>query len=719
MPVYATEPLISTPILFVTQVPIPDDFTTIGAVFGNHRPDLQSVGRGGDLWIRYPDGTLKNLTRAAGFGSTNSTGFQGANAIAVRDPAVHWNGNKALFSMVVGAPTRQYDYTEFRWQIYEIKGLAKNATPTIRRILQQPKHYNNITPIYGTDDRIIFTSDRPRNGAAHLYPQLDEYEEAPTVAGLYSLDLTTGDLSLLTHTPSGAFSPSIDSFGRVVFIRWDHLQRDQQADADRYQRAGYDSAQCAAYCTFNYRSEAANAARLASRQEVFPEPRAADQLLGTNLWGHTFNIFAPWQINEDGTAEETLNHIGRHELAGYIPPSFTDDPNLVEYYGQYPRYNPRSINNFLHIKEDAARPGRYFGTDAPEFRTHAAGQIVSLDAAPEVHADRIKVRYWTHRDTASYTTNPSAQHSGLYRDPLPLSSGAIVVVHTAETRQDNNDGSRALPQSRYDFRLKVLTSLANGYWGAGVPLTGGITKKVWYWDPDYKVTYNGPLWELQPVEVRPRPRPTRQQASVALQEQQAIANAGVELSALQQYLVEHNLALIVSRNVTTRDDQDRQQPFNLRVADSQTRTRGASGTLYTVKYFQMFQADQIRGLGGIQEPRDGRRVLAQYLHDPAAVGVNPLANEGPPSSVAIAPDGSVAAFVPARRAMTWQLTDTEGSGVVRERYWLTFQPGEIRLCASCHGVNTKDQAGHLPPTNVPEALTRLLEYWKSQGNGAD
>ena len=90
------------PILFVTQIPIPADFTTIGSVFGNHDPQLQAVGRGGDLWIRYPDGTLRNLTAEGGFGMT---GFQGADSIAVRDPAVHWSGDKALFSMVIGAPT--------------------------------------------------------------------------------------------------------------------------------------------------------------------------------------------------------------------------------------------------------------------------------------------------------------------------------------------------------------------------------------------------------------------------------------------------------------------------------------------------------------------------------------------------------------------------------------------------------------------------------------
>ncbi len=37
---------------------------------------------------------------------------------------------------------------------------------------------------------------------------------------------------MVNHTPSGAFSPLLDSAGRIVFVRWDHLQRDQQADTD-------------------------------------------------------------------------------------------------------------------------------------------------------------------------------------------------------------------------------------------------------------------------------------------------------------------------------------------------------------------------------------------------------------------------------------------------------------------------------------------------------
>ena len=98
------------PLLFVTQVPVSGDFTAITATFGNHHPSMQQAPRGGDLWIRYSDGTQKNLTQTAGFGME---GMQLAQAIAVRDPSVHWDGQKALFSMVIGAPTQQFQVNDF------------------------------------------------------------------------------------------------------------------------------------------------------------------------------------------------------------------------------------------------------------------------------------------------------------------------------------------------------------------------------------------------------------------------------------------------------------------------------------------------------------------------------------------------------------------------------------------------------------------------------
>src|SRR3954463_1929987 len=333
---------LANPILFVTQVPVPGDFTTVASTFGNHVPSVAEAPRGGDLWIRYPDGTMKNLTRTAGFGNG---GMQGAASIAVREPSVHWSGTKALFSMVIGAPSQQYLWETYHWQIYEVTGLGQNETPVIRKIANQPANYNNVSPFYGTDDRILFTSDRPRGGEAHLYPQLDEYEEAPTVTGLWSLDPATGDLRLLNPTPSGLFTPSIDSFGRVIFTRWDHLQRDQQADGDATEGGTYG--------TFDYADESAGAARLAQRVEVFPEPRSSrtDLLAGTNLEGNSVNHFFPWEMNEDGTSEETIDHVGRHELHDYFNRSM-NDAGLVEFISAGTnRANKNGVENLFQLRE--------------------------------------------------------------------------------------------------------------------------------------------------------------------------------------------------------------------------------------------------------------------------------------------------------------------------------------------------------------------------------
>ncbi|MFN8443143.1 MAG: hypothetical protein U0175_20380 [Caldilineaceae bacterium] len=699
-------PTLSNPILFVTQPPWRYDFTSANAVFGNHKASLSDVPRGGDLWIRYGDGTLKNLTEAAGYGSS---GMQGANAIAVRDPAVYWDGTKAIFSMVIGAPTKQYQVNTYYWQLYEITGLGKDDTPVITKVSNQPANFNNVSPIYGTDDRIIFTTDRPRNGAAQLYPQRDEYELAPTVSGLWSLDPATGDLRLLNHAPSGDFTPIVDSFGRVLFTQWDHMQRDQQADADDPDTPGKANNECNdggnKYGTFNYSDESASAVyTLGVRSEVYPEPRACrkDLLEGTHLAGQTINQFFPWTILEDGSEGEILNHVGRHELGGYFDVTFTDDPNFVYCCGVSPRPNQFAIESMLQIKEDPLRPGLYYGTNAPEFGSHAGGTLISIDAPPTRNAETMTVTVVTEDNV------------GTYREPVPMSDGTLIAVHTDDN--DTESGSGGPHGSSYEYRLKQLSKAGNGYFVANQPLTAGISKTIEYWDPDTKVTFSGVMWELNPVEVRARTRPTRLTKTLAGPEQAVFNSAGVDVNELKAYMEQNGLALIVSRDVTTRDRADHQQPFNLKVSGTNHQTIGASGKIYDVAYIQLFQGDQLRGWTGCcsDTPASGRRVIAQYLHDDNALSNNLSEVGAPQSSYKIANDGSVAAFVPAQRAMTWQLVDDAGTGIVRERYWVTFQPGEIRMCTSCHGINTVDQAGNSAPTNQPQALLALLQDWKAK-----
>jgi len=261
-------------------------------------------------------------------------------------------------------------------------------------------------------------------------------------------------------------------------------------------------------------------------------------------------------------------------------------------------------------------------------------------------------------------------------------------------REDDNDGSRNAPKSRYAFRIRAMVAQNNVY-VPGEALTQGLQANVSYFDPDQLVEWSGEMWELNPVEVRARTRPARRTTPLEEPEAKIFREEGVDPAAFRANIASRNLAVIVSRNVTARDAADKQQPYNLRVAGSATQKVIGSAKVFDVAHLQLFRADQVRGLGGTDSPRAGRRVLAR-----------------PDSTVQVASDGSIAALVPARRAMSWQLTDGTGTPVVRERYWLTFQPGEVRVCAACHGVNTKDQLGAAAPQNAPEALRALLKAWK-------
>jgi hypothetical protein len=676
----------SYPILFVTQVPVETDNSARLSAFANHLPGVEQAPRGGDLMLRYPDGSLRNLTREAGLGSD---GEQGARAIAVREPSVDWDGRRAVFSMLVGAPAF--------WQVYEVSGLEKGGRAAIRRIAGQPARANNVSPLYATDGRILFTSDRPRADGAHLYPQLDEYEATPTTTGIWSLDRCTGTLRILNHTPSGAFGPIVDSYGRVVFTRWDHLQQDQLAQRDR-DAAGNRVA--LPFGSFNYAGEAAGAVPLPTRAEAFPESRSGGHGKYGTVSAFTNNFFTAWQMNEDGSGEETLNHVGQHELSfGFLTPSFRDDPNLVNTTVDGLHANRTSIRReggLFQLREDPRQPGSYLATAARDRDTFGTGQLVRLAGSPGLNGEQMTITPLTPGDAGD------ALPGGRYRNPLALADGRLLASHTGDVR------APAQGKTLAGLRLVWLEhDPATGLYRAGAPLTGGIRKELWWQKGSIRKTWSGELWELEAVEVRPRPLPSRARAGLEAPERAVLAEERVSEDALRAWLLRHDLALIVTRDQTSRDRADLQQPFNLHVPGGVTTLsrRAPGGKVYDIAHFQLFEGEQVRAY----RDRAGRRVIAQ----PLAAGANPANNGGPPGSVRIAPDGSTAAFVPARRALSWQTTDAGGEAVVRERNWITFQAGEMRVCASCHGVNTRDQAGRFAPQNKPEALRALLAWWKT------
>lgn len=728
------EQVLENPVLFALVVPPFNTNGTFGhqlETFGNHLTGMLEAPRGGDLCLMDVNGNVRFLTKEAGFG-VESGEIQAENAIAVRQPCVHWDGTKALFSMVVGGPVKAFDqsYRQNRWQIYEITNLADvvaGAVPVIERVPGQPEQYNNVSPIYGSDDQVIFTSDAPLFNMHHTYPQRDEYESSATNTGIFKLNPATGEVIHLTHSPSGDFDIHLARDGRIISTRWEHLKRDQQADSHR---AGE-----VPWAPVNFESEAETAEILkgpamlngkpfadadGTPYEVFPEALSEDDpTRDPNEPLHDFNEFLPWEITENGERHQTMNHVGRHEFGGvYQNGSKMDDPNLVYTLGNFSKNKYRetvgSDAGIFQIKEDP-RPGKqgtFYGTWSREFKRFASGRVFEFYLPIGANPQDMEIIDWTHPDIDNVENS-----KGHFRNPLMLMNGTMLVSYTEESGLFDREHP-------YQFQLAKMVKAENSPSDtehvAGERLTGeGFEREIVYWgDATAPFSATVKMNEVEVVEIVPRTRPTpRPVLEVNEIEREVIEEEGVNVAELQQWMVENQLALIAIRNVTERDQGENQQPFNLRVPGGVSTTPKA-GKVYDISHFQLFGAEMIRAY----EYRNlvGRRVLATPLrnteHNPNVEQVNLIDNDGPDGSIRISSDGSVAAFVPATRAMSWQTVAPDGEAIVRERQWLTFAPGEIRTCEGCHGINNRSHAGNLVPQNKPEALRELMRAWKSRSN---
>jgi len=726
---------IPNPVMFVTVTPSTGG--TISGTYGhfvgfvdNHQGRPTRAPRGGDLYIVYPDGTLRNLTAECGYG------LLAGEEITVREPSIHWTGQKAVFSMAVGGTG--FNPPPSHFQLYEITGILQGQTATITK-LNQPANRNNIQPTYGTDGSIIFVTDEPITRDPNHYPPLDEYESTPIVSGLWKMNPDGSNLQVLDHCPSGDFTPFVDSYGRIVFTRWDHLKRDQQADQ------AMDSlvlGNTQAYFPVTFDSETSSSYHaMQFGDEYFPEngrlhPDVAgpfnpggtphpywDQDFVPGMTKQDFNFFLPWMINEDGTDAEVLNHLGRHEFFGYVERAWTDLPDHFN-------SSEAHIVSMHQIREDPTHPGRYYGIDAAEFGTHGAGRIVRLDAPhganPDLLADLMK--YVTPYQPAHWTGGIQQTH---FRDPAPMSDGSIwasangVYAFANSTATDPGAPAPYPLSSNYQFVIRKLAPNAQGYLEPTSEelVPGGISKTVTYatnafWPPR-SATYSGRMWEIYPVEVKPRAIPTPTTEQIPAIESQILAEelggpSGV--AAFREWLRDENLALVVARDTTVR--ADKQQPFNLEVSWSGHANQAVGSIPDEISYLQFLSAQYVRGYatsGTHTSLNPGRRVLPRFHEEDS----NPDAGASAPlGAVRLGDDGSAAAFVPAGRAMTWQLTDAAGTSVVKERYWLTFAAGEVRTCTNCHGVNTTDVHGGPIPTNEPEALRDLLQHWVSLNPGS-
>jgi hypothetical protein len=311
----------------------------------------------------------------------------------------------------------------------------------------------------------------------------------------------------------------------------------------------------------------------------------------------------------------------------------------------------------------------------------------------------------------------------LYRDPMPMSDGLLVAAFTATPTAinngwDTNTGTASFPISQHHFRLRTLTNGGASYSAAAL-LTAGITNNSIYWDGATLVTNRGTMWELQPVEVRSRQEPAAPAAGIAAVEAAVFAQEAVDASVFRSDLIARELALVMSRNVTARDAADKQQPYNLFVPGG-TNSIANAGKAYAITHLSFLEADYLRGYTyNTTNMQPGRRILATPMQATTTFNYTSSKSNAPLGGTELMSDGSQATIVPANRAMTWHLTGTNNNdSVTKERYWISFRPGEIRTCANCHGINDKDQLGRTAPTNPPLALRQLLRLWRTNSANA-
>ncbi|HEX6929688.1 MAG TPA: hypothetical protein VF267_10580 [Gammaproteobacteria bacterium] len=786
--------------IFVAQTPSPTGTSDIGshtATFGNGQPDIGSAARGGSLYFLEADGTLRDLLDealkngcdAGGGAICDASGSHAVNddgllvsGYVVRRPRVHWNADKVIFAMVAGAKHEQFGAVipaDPQWQLYEIGGLDPDDKPLLTKVAGQPP-FNNVDGIYGSEGKIFFISDKTVTGNDAHYPQLDEYESLPINTGLWKLDPETGTVSLMDHSPSGDFGPEITPGGHLIFTRWDHLQRDQQAehakevvilpDTDEFwgpytytdeSQAGDDDYRLVEDMTRVYlqnfidsgKTDMESLTLAADGDEIYPEPvrgnpfynwgdkdgtvagsfggEQIDYTLPQTEYGAInslrFNHFLPWQIRQDGLQCETYRHTGLHENGGFIQKALRDDPNIRDIETTKVRIPDGFFLNQVFDDEETGFE-IVTGVVSPEFGTHKAGPILQfidtqVASKPALHENGDAVEY-------EFLTDP-ADNENLYRDPFFLSDGRLVASVSRDPGPDQRDFDA------FDFRLYVMKKNAqSGYYEPDQPLMSESIERTFdFWEENGGLPlreFDGALWEIEAQEVIVRAEPTIP-AEPALDDPEldAFTAAGIDPADFREYLRDNNLAAIVIRNATTRDGADVVQPFNLVVQDADglheqtvhTEFEAGTDTLYPITYLQLMRGDYLRGYtkfarfeGGEFVSDGGRRILPNELAMTGKLANNLDTDAGAPAgAVPVAPDGSIAALVPALRAMTWQLTDDDGDPVVRERYWLTFQPGEVRVCASCHGVNDVGQDGNGKPQNSPEALRILLESLRDAG----
>ncbi len=127
-----------------------------------------------------------------------------AKAGVVRDPDVHWDARKVVFSMR-GDPQEQYS-------IYEVHADGSG----LRRLTGASEPVSDIDPIYTPDDKIIFTSTRePKYCMCNRHIMGNLFKMEADGANIHQIGKST------LHEGHAAVMPD----GRILYDRWEYVDR--------------------------------------------------------------------------------------------------------------------------------------------------------------------------------------------------------------------------------------------------------------------------------------------------------------------------------------------------------------------------------------------------------------------------------------------------------------------------------------------------------------
>ncbi len=255
--------------------------------------------------------------------------------------------------------------------------------------------------------------------------------------------------------------------------------------------------------------------------------------------------------------------------------------------------------------------GRMLATLATA-ETWGAGALAIIDPAEDIHQNGAPMPDWITPPGDYLETEDRPPSGGRYRDPYPRRAGGYIVSFGFGDVINGSFGDN--PEPPPNFGIYLLDE-------------AGEKRRLVYDDPS--------LWEIEPIEVSPRPVPPILPPTLDRSEPTGILNT-----------MDVTLRATLPGHAPNPDPQGPIDPDE-------------------AAWVYLF-----------------RGVPSQYVY-PAFHGYRQIQ----PAFLGRAPvleDGSFAARLPADVPILWTLTDAAGETLVDERFWNAVRPGQTITCAGCH-----------------------------------